>query len=191
MKEPSSIIFACLISRTHFIARRRRHRSRRSPVVVAAASCVTVVAHANMPGRGDVISGVSFFAACTYHWRARGEERAAGEREKKKKEREGEKKIVLARLRCSRRCECACTRVHVYITWSHTRDRCNRRGEYVRRVRGAFRRMPAPIADGDTRNCDRVTRAYAHNASRPAALYRRTATETREVSGTSSGSTSG
>lgn len=83
-------------------------------VVVAAASCVTVVAHANMPGRGDVTSGVSFFAACTYHWRARGEERAAGEREKKKKKkkgREGEKKIVLARLRCSCRCECvhACT----------------------------------------------------------------------------------
>lgn len=40
---------------------------RAAAVAVAAASRVTVVAHANMPGRGDVISGVSFFAVCTYH----------------------------------------------------------------------------------------------------------------------------
>jgi len=39
-------------------------------------------------------------------------------------------------------------------------------------VRGAFRRMPAPIAKSDMRNCDRVTRACAHNAPRLAALYR-------------------
>jgi len=47
--------------------------------VVAAAGRVTVVAHANMPGRDDVTSGVSFFAACTYH-RVPGEKkRVAGE----------------------------------------------------------------------------------------------------------------
>lgn len=39
-------------------------------------------------------------------------------------------------------------------------------------MRGAFQRMPAPIARAsDMRNCDRVTRACAHNAPRPAALY--------------------
>ncbi|KAM0735830.1 hypothetical protein ACS0PU_009791 [Formica fusca] len=40
---------------------------RAAGVAVAAASRVTVVAHANMPGHGDVTSGVSFFAVCTYH----------------------------------------------------------------------------------------------------------------------------
>jgi len=100
------MIFACLISRAAF------HRA--AAVAVAAASRVTVVAHANMPGRGDVISGVSFFAVCTYHRAPREKNEQQGIRRKKERERTRERGRALARLRCSRRC-CAytCVRVHV------------------------------------------------------------------------------
>lgn len=102
----SSMIFACLISRAAF------HRA--AAVAVAAASRVTVVAHANMPGRGDVISGVSFFAVCTYHRAPREKNEQQGIRRKKERERTRERGRALARLRCSRRC-CAYTCVRVYV----------------------------------------------------------------------------
>lgn len=112
MKGPSSIIFACLISRTHFIAR-RRHRSRQSQswsqLRVALPSSRTQIC------RGAVTSHPAFRfsrrALITGVPGERNERRVKERKKKKKKGREGEKKIVLARLRCSCRCECvhACT----------------------------------------------------------------------------------
>lgn len=183
MKGPSSIIFACLISRTHFIAR-RRHRSRQSQswsqLRVALPSSRTQIC------RGAVTSHPAFrFSRRALITGVPGErnERRVKERKKKKKERKrGREKDRLSTptLQLPLR---VCARVHVYVTWLHTRDRCDRGGKYVG-VRGAFRRMPAPIAgQRHGYNCDRVMRACAHNAPRPAALYRRIATETRRVRG--------
>jgi len=90
----------------------------------------------------------------------------SGRRKEEKRKKEKERDRLSLRLRCSRRCSVyACTftlRGHIHETDTITE-------EYG--VRGAFQRMPAPIADSDMRNCDRVTRACAHNAPRPAALY--------------------
>ena len=157
MKGPSSIIFACLISRTtHFIAA--------AAVAVAAASCVTVVAHANMSGRGDVTSGVSFFAACTYHWHARGEERAEKERKRKERKEGREKENVLAHAYAA---VAVVIRVRLRYVVAYTRQMRSRGNTWGARC------VSANVgADSDMRNYDRVTRACAHNAVRLAALYR-------------------
>lgn len=113
------------LARTHFIALPPSQSQSQSQSQLRVA----LPPHANMLGHGDVTSGVSFFAACTYHWRARGEEQEWQRKERKKKGKERERDR-LARLRCSRRCS-----VYVYVTWSHTHGRCDR-GVYVGRGEG-------------------------------------------------------
>lgn len=105
------MIFARLIIRTRFIVT----VAVTAAAAAAAASRVTV-AHANMSGRGDVISGVSFFAACTYH-RARGggRRRGGGGGGGISGEREREKEIALTRLRLSQSRRCVRIRRRVYI----------------------------------------------------------------------------
>lgn len=131
----SSMIFACLISRAAF------HRT--AEVAVAAASCVTVVAHANMPGRGDVTSGVSFFAVCTYHQAPREKNEQQGIRRKKERERTREREgsclgtptlqSPLLRVR-THGCVCV-SRVRTLMSRSrvYTHDRCDREGIRVER----------------------------------------------------------
>lgn len=165
MKGPS-IIFACLISRTHFIAPPPPQSQSQSQLRVALPSSRTQIC------RGTVTSHPAFrFSRHALITGVPGERDEWQEKGRKKKERE---RLSTPTLQSSLQC----VRVHVYVTWSHTRDRCDRGGMGVR---GAFRRMPAPIAGSNMRNCDRVTRACAHNAPRRCIVH--TATETREVSG--------
>lgn len=130
MKGPWSMIFACLILRMRFIAP--------PTAAVAAAGGVTVVAHANMPGRGDVTSGVSFFAVCTYH-RVPGEKNECDrERERKEKERERrrERSHAYAAVAVAVRTRMSYLHVYIYVyihiyahcVWLHTHDRSRSRG---------------------------------------------------------------
>lgn len=118
MKGPS-IIFACLISRGRISSRCRRRRSQSQSQLRVAL----LPSHANMSGHGDVTSGVSFFAACTYHWRARGER----QRKERKKERERERKRSSSTptLQSPLQCMYACTftlRGPIHMTDAITED---------------------------------------------------------------------
>jgi len=144
MKDSPATIFARPIS--------RRVSSRRG--LQLRAALLAVVAYANMPGRGDVTSGVSFFAACTYHPRARVEERAGARRaeEARRSEREEDKDRLStptppSSSSSSRACCVAARQMR-----SHQGPGSGARRGAARR--GAFRRTRAPTA---ARNYDSVT----------------------------------
>lgn len=159
MKGPS-IIFACLISRAHFIVPPLPPQSQ-SQLRVALPSSRTQICW------GTVTSHPAFrFSRHALITGVPGERDEWQEKGRKKKERKRKREIVLAYAYAAVAVVVyACT----FMLRGHIHETDTIAEEYG--VRGAFQRMPAPIEDSGMRNCDRVTRACAHNAPRPAALY--------------------